>query len=130
MLRKLADTAEVLRASSLIGEVVHNREDEKLGRIQDLAIDPGSGQPAYAFLARGGLMSPGRRFLASPLKAFELSTLNGELVLVVDKRQLETILIGTPRGRILRTASGVFTPPGRATASPVGNSGMVEEGAR
>jgi sporulation protein YlmC with PRC-barrel domain len=130
MLRKLADMEGVLPASRLIGEVVHNREEEKLGRIQELAIDPRSGRLAYALLALGGFMGIGRKFLAMPWKAFELSAPNGKLVLDVDKRKLETALIGTPRGRILLTASGVLTPPARAAATPVGNSGVVEEGAR
>ncbi len=75
-------------------------------------------------------MGPGGKLLAMPWNVFEPSAPEGKLVLNVDKREFEPALIGTPRGRILLTVGGVLSPAGRAAASPVGNSGMVEEGVR
>jgi sporulation protein YlmC with PRC-barrel domain len=80
----------VVSASKIIGEVVENRQKEKLGKIHELVIDAKEGRLAYAVLSFGGFMGMGNKLFAMPWKAFEFSSTENKLILNVDKKKLET----------------------------------------
>jgi len=48
---------QVVRSSDLSGLVVYNPKNERLGKIEDLVIDPASGKIRYAVLSFGNLFS-------------------------------------------------------------------------
>jgi sporulation protein YlmC with PRC-barrel domain len=56
----------VLRADRLIGQAVRDRQDERLGRINDLALRIDDGRIAYAVVNRGGVWGIGGEEVAVP----------------------------------------------------------------
>ncbi len=86
--RKTAEKYGIVTASTIIGELVVNRENENLGKIHDLVIDAKQGHLAYAVLASGGYLGMGNRLFAMPWKAFEFATTEHKLILDVDKEKL------------------------------------------
>ena len=81
--RKPQEMYGVVSASTIIGEAVVGRDDQKLGKIHELVIDASAGRLAYAVLAFQG------KHFAMPWKAFEFSNTEKKLVLNVDKKKLE-----------------------------------------
>lgn len=78
-----------LKASSIIGTNVVNPEDESLGDIKELVIDPRAGTVAYAVVSFGGFLSMGEKLFAIPFSALEYNAAQKEYVLDVDKEQLK-----------------------------------------
>lgn len=64
--------SSIVRASELIGVEVKNHNDEDLGSIEDLAIDPKSGKIAYAAVSMGGFLGMGDELFAVPWDAIQL----------------------------------------------------------
>ena len=58
----------VQKTSDLIGENVHNRQDEAIGEIKDLSIDPENGRILYAILGYRG------KYFSIPWPAVSLSS--------------------------------------------------------
>ena len=86
------DTAEmygVVSASRIIGEAVVTRQNENLGKIQELVIDAREGRLAYAVLSFGGFMGMGNKLFALPWGAFEFANTENKLILNVDKEKLK-----------------------------------------
>jgi sporulation protein YlmC with PRC-barrel domain len=54
----------VIRADRLIGQAVRDRADERLGRIDDLALNVADNKIAYAVISRGGLFGIGAEEVA------------------------------------------------------------------
>jgi sporulation protein YlmC with PRC-barrel domain len=89
----------MIRASELIGIEVKNNNDEDLGTIDDLAIDPNSGKISYAAVSMGGFLGLGDELFAVPWDAIRLraeeSAVTGEegathvALLNVSKEQME-----------------------------------------
>lgn len=50
---------EVIRADRLIGQAVRDQQNERLGRIDDLALNLETGRIAYAVVSRGGMWGIG-----------------------------------------------------------------------
>ena len=59
-----ASMAGVTRVTDLIGVRVYNPSDENLGKIENLVIDPASGQIRYAVLSFGGFLGMGDKLFA------------------------------------------------------------------
>ena len=59
----------LMGADTLIGNDVHNHEDDDLGDIKEIMLDMRSGTIAYAVLAFGGLLGIGEKLFAVPLSA-------------------------------------------------------------
>jgi sporulation protein YlmC with PRC-barrel domain len=87
--RQPAEMYGVVPASRIIGETVVNRQNEELGKIQELVIDAKEGRLAYAVLASGGFLGMGQRLFAMPWKAFEFANTENKLILDVDKERLK-----------------------------------------
>ena len=79
----------VLSAGTLTGDRVRNRENEDLGKIEDIMLDVGSSRIAYAVLSFGGFLGMGDKHFAIPWDALELDTANEGFILNVDKQTLE-----------------------------------------
>ena len=81
--------APVFRAKTLIGYKVKNRQGEDLGKIEELAIDPQTGQIAYAVLSFGGFLGLGDKLFAIPWSALQPRHSEEVFLLDVDKEQLK-----------------------------------------
>lgn len=80
-----------VRVSEIMGVEVKNNSDEELGEIEDIVIDPDSGEIKYAAVSMGGFLGVGEKLFAVPWNAFECRKENGEHVAIlnVDKATLE-----------------------------------------
>jgi sporulation protein YlmC with PRC-barrel domain len=67
-----AHDAGIVRAKDLTGLSVRNASNEKLGKIEDLVIDPAAGKVRYAVLSFGGIMGIGDKFFAVPWRELNL----------------------------------------------------------
>src|SRR5262249_254122 len=61
------------KASDLIGKEVKNPQNEKLGKIENFAIDPDAGRVIYAVLSFGGFMGMGDKLFAIPFSSLALT---------------------------------------------------------
>ncbi len=77
------------KSSDLIGKSVTNAQDENLGKIENLAIDPQAGRIIYGVLSFGGFMGMGDKLFAVPWSSLALSADSKEFVLNVDKDRLK-----------------------------------------
>src|ERR1017187_6880347 len=54
------------KASDIIGMTVKNLQDEKLGKVEDLALDVQSGRIVQVILSSGGFLGVGNTLMAVP----------------------------------------------------------------
>ena len=54
----------MMRADVVIGADLRNTEDQKLGEIMDIVIDPRTERIAYVLVYRGGFLGLGRELVA------------------------------------------------------------------
>src|ERR1035437_11058279 len=87
--KNTAEKYGVVSASKIIGEAVVNRQNEDLGKINELVIDAKEGRMAYAVLSFGGFLGMGSQLFALPWKAFEFAKTENKLILNVDKEKLK-----------------------------------------
>lgn len=79
----------VQKANDLIGKHVENTRGEKVGKVEDLAIDPDRGRVAYVVLSFGGFLGMGEKWFAIPTGAVTLPDHAKHFVLAVDKDRLK-----------------------------------------
>jgi hyperosmotically inducible protein len=79
------DTA---KASDLIGMAVKNNQDEKLGKVEDLALDVESGRIVQVIISTGGFMGMGSTLAAVPPAAFQYDVAQKVLHLDASKEKL------------------------------------------
>jgi len=77
------------KMSDLIGKVVMNPQNENLGTIKDVTIDPDSGRILYGVLSFGGFLGLGDKYFAIPWSALQLAPDAKNVVLAVDKDRLK-----------------------------------------
>jgi sporulation protein YlmC with PRC-barrel domain len=78
------------RATELIGMDVRNQQNENLGKIEDLAIDPDANRVIYGVLSFGGFLGMGDKFFAVPWSSMkQASSGQDKLTLNVDKDRLK-----------------------------------------
>jgi len=78
------------KGSDILGKEVRNPQNENLGEIQDLAIDPDTGRVVYGVLSFGGFLGMGDKLFAIPWSS--LNTMTGDhkqFVLNIDKAKLK-----------------------------------------
>lgn len=80
---------KVQSASTLEGFRVRSRDNQDLGTIEELMIDPASGRVAYAVLCFGGFLGFGDKLFAVPWGMFKLKPEDRVFVLDVDRDVLE-----------------------------------------
>jgi len=54
------------RVSDLLSLAVYGTQNEKLGKVEDIVIDPSSGKISYAVLSFGGILGMGDKYFAVP----------------------------------------------------------------
>jgi sporulation protein YlmC with PRC-barrel domain len=83
-------TFRIQKASDLIGKPVQNPDGERLGEVQDLAIDGEHGRVAYVVLSMGGFLGMGEKWFAIPTGALTLPKSAEHFVLAIDKDRLKS----------------------------------------
>jgi sporulation protein YlmC with PRC-barrel domain len=89
MAQTVATTRRTLSASTLIGNVVRNPQNEDLGKVEDFMLDLETGRIAYAVLSFGGFLGLGNKLFAVPWQAFTLDSPRHAFILDVPKGRLE-----------------------------------------
>lgn len=79
-----------VKASDVIGMTVKNDANEKLGKVEDLAVDVESGRIVQVILSTGGFMGMGTTFTAVPPGALHHDIANKVLLLTADKAKLKS----------------------------------------
>lgn len=79
----------VLSVSTLEGDEVYNRNEEKIGKIEEIMLDIHEGTVAYAVLSFGGFLGIGDKLFAIPWKSLSLDEENKRFILDVSKEKLE-----------------------------------------
>jgi sporulation protein YlmC with PRC-barrel domain len=80
---------ELMGAKTLIGDHVHNLQNEHLGEIKEFMLDMRTGEIAYAVMSRGGMLSLGEKLFAVPWAALTLDTVNKRLTMDIPKERFE-----------------------------------------
>lgn len=75
------------RIDNITGTDVRNLQDENLGSVSDIIIDPSTGEAAFVIVARGGFLGMGEDHYAIPWG--ELHTTPGLDVIVIDRSEAE-----------------------------------------
>ena len=78
-----------LTASSIIGDKVFNREEEKLGSIKDIMIDLEAGKIEYIVIELGGFLGIGEKYFAIPYRLLKVDPKNQRFILNQSKETLE-----------------------------------------
>ena len=78
----------VVSASTLTGYRVRSPENDDLGTIEEIMIDPRSGRLAFAVLCFGGALGLGDKLFAIPWNLLRLDTDERVLVLVCECERL------------------------------------------
>ena len=76
-------------AGRVKGTAVFNRAGEKLGSVEDVAIDKESGKVAYAILSFGGFFGVGEHYYPVPWSLLKYDRARGGYVIPVEKETLE-----------------------------------------
>ncbi len=76
------------KASDIIGMEVQNNQNEKLGKVNDLAVDVESGRVVYVILSTGGFIGMGDTLHAVPPGALHHDAANKVFQLDADKAKL------------------------------------------
>ena len=81
---------ELNRASKIIGTEVVNEQNQKLGSVKDLVVDPQSQRVAYAWVEKSDETGNTGKYVAVPLNLFKPSTNQKDLVLNADKARFSS----------------------------------------
>jgi sporulation protein YlmC with PRC-barrel domain len=80
----------VVKAGEVLGKEVKNLQDEKLGRVEDLAIDVETGRILQVLVSSGGILGMGDKVTAVPPTAFTSETPHLTLRLDATKDKLKS----------------------------------------
>jgi len=81
--------SNVWLTTTLLNERVRNSAGEDLGKIEDLVLDPVSGNIEYAILSFGGFLGAGDKHFPIPWSALSISPSRNYVVYDVDKESLK-----------------------------------------
>ena len=79
----------LIPADRVNGTDVVSKSGEKLGKIEDVAIEKVSGDVAYAILSFGGVLGIGSKYHPVPWKLLKYDTEKRAYVIPMDKADLE-----------------------------------------
>lgn len=79
----------LMGANTLIGDKVHNLQDESLGDIKEIMLDMRTGKIAYAVLSYGGMLGLGEKLLAVPWGALTMDAEKKCFILNVRKERFD-----------------------------------------
>jgi sporulation protein YlmC with PRC-barrel domain len=80
----------------ITGTDVRNLQDERLGSVSDVVLDPSTGAITYAIVARGGFLGIGQEHVAVPWNQFRATPGLNTLVLDVTQNSIENAPIVDP----------------------------------
>jgi sporulation protein YlmC with PRC-barrel domain len=78
-----------VHVKKLIGSTVKSNKGEKLGKLEDVVIDPQTGKATFAIIGQGGILRLGEKRLPVPWQALNLDSQN-QVTLNVDKDKLQS----------------------------------------
>lgn len=78
----------VILSSRVIGTPVFNREQERIGHVDDLSIEKLSGRAVYAILSFGGFLGIGEKFHPVPWSVLGYDSALGGFIVPLDKSVL------------------------------------------
>ncbi|MEP6748223.1 MAG: PRC-barrel domain-containing protein [Bacteroidota bacterium] len=78
-----------LTASSIIGDKVHNEQDEHMGEIKDIMIDITKGTIEYVIIEFGGFLGIGIKYFAIPFNLLRVDTVRKMFIFNQKKEKLE-----------------------------------------
>ena len=79
----------LLTATSILGDKVYNRLNEKLGDIKDIMVDVNAGKIEYLVIEFGGFLGIGEKFFAIPFELLEIDTEKAAFILDQKREVLE-----------------------------------------
>ena len=82
---------EVQKTFSVVGLEVKNHQDQKLGRVTDLALDLENGRLVEMIVSSGGFLGFGQRIVAVPYGALTFDSAGGALRLNMDKEKFRAV---------------------------------------
>jgi sporulation protein YlmC with PRC-barrel domain len=80
--------SNVWLATGLLNDRVRNSAGQDLGKIEDLAIDPATGQIRYAILSFGGLLGTGDKLYPIPWSMLRIAPSRDYMLLDIDRERL------------------------------------------
>jgi hypothetical protein len=83
-----AAVSDLIFSSKVRHTPVFSDAGERIGHIEDLAVDKLSGKVAYAILSFGGFLGIGEKYHPLPWSVLTYETLKGGYVVPLDKEQL------------------------------------------
>lgn len=79
----------LIRASKLMDKALQNSQNQRLGSIDNLVIDRGTGKVEYAVVGTGGVLGVGDKLHAVPWQTFEFNGDRQALVLDANKQKID-----------------------------------------
>jgi len=79
----------LMGADTLIGDHIHNMQNEHLGTVKEIMLDMQTGRISYVVMASGGVLTIGEKLFAVPWEALALDTSNHQLRLNIAKERIE-----------------------------------------
>jgi sporulation protein YlmC with PRC-barrel domain len=79
----------LMGADTLIGDHVHNLQNEHLGTVKEIMLDMQTGMVAYVVMASGGVLTIGEKLFAVPWEALTLDTANKRFTMDITKERIE-----------------------------------------
>lgn len=77
------------RIDNLTGTDVRNIDDETLGSVHDVVLDPATGSVSYVLVARGGFLGLGEEYVAVPWERLHATPGLETIVLTLSQEELE-----------------------------------------
>ena len=85
----VADRTTAFRSDQLLDTDVRNPQDQGLGSVHDLIMDPKTGKIAYLIVARGGVFGFDRKYVPIPWDDFKITQNASFLVLDATKKAMD-----------------------------------------
>jgi len=83
------ETSDLISSEKVEGTAVMNRQGEKLGSIESVMIEKGSGRVAYAVMSFGGFLGIGDQHHPVPWSSLTYDTNVGGYVIDADRARLQ-----------------------------------------
>jgi hypothetical protein len=89
--QQMTESETLLAASEIDGATVINFQNQEIGDIDELLVEPETGQVRFAIVSVGGFLGLGSTKVAVPWRAFQIATARGTTKYMLDatKERLE-----------------------------------------
>lgn len=96
--KPVAQLGQPLSVSDITGTEIRNRQDEQLGTVDDVILDPDTGEISYVLVERGGFLGIGSDYVAIPWESLQATPGLNLLVLDMTEQQFEQAPTVDPNG--------------------------------